>query len=279
MGNEIIVKDVSTFTSDQLALITNTVAKGATELELQLFLHQCARTGLDPLSNQIYCIKRRASDGRGGWTEKATIQAGIDGLRLIADRTGRYAPGEPPQYSYGPKKELVSARVGIWKMVGDKWFQVWGEAFWNEYVQTTKDGTPTAMWKSKPHIMLSKCAESAALRRGFPAELSGIYSNEEMAQADNPTAFHVPEEAPKKAAPTNAIETEAVVQKEVHPIDAAFDAMTVPDAARATLYDGALEQAKGDKQLAAGYISGWAAEGYKWNEQSGTIVPKKDGAK
>jgi phage recombination protein Bet len=270
-----LVKHEGSFTQDQLALITNTVAKGATELELQLFLHQCARTGLDPLSNQIYCIKRRASDGRGGWTEKATIQAGIDGLRLIADRTGRYAPGDPPQYSYDQKGQLLSARVGIWKNVGDKWFQVWGEAFWKEYVQTTRDGQPTAMWKSKPHIMLGKCAESAALRRGFPAELSGIYSNEEMAQADNPTVFHVPEEAPEKAAHANAIDAEAVTHKDVHPIDAAFDTMAVPDAARATLYDGALEQAHGDKALAAAEIAGWARDGYKWNEQSGTIVPKK----
>lgn len=257
-----LVKHECSFTKDQLALITNTVAKGATELELQLFLHQCARTGLDPLSNQIYCIKRRASDGRGGWTEKATIQAGIDGLRLIADRTGRYAPGDPPQYSYDQNGQLLSARVGIWKNVGDKWFQVWGEAFWKEYVQTTRDGQPTAMWKSKPHIMLGKCAESAALRRGFPAELSGIYSNEEMAQADNPTVFHVPEEAPEKAAPANSI-------------DAAFETMAVPDAARATLYDWALEQAHGDKAMAAAAIAGWARDGYKWNEQSGTIVPKK----
>jgi hypothetical protein len=60
-----------------------------------------------------------------------------------------------------------------------------------------------------------------------------------------------------------------------NPIDAAFDTMSVPDPARATLYDGALEQAHGDKALAAAAIAGWARDGYKWNEQSGTIVPKK----
>lgn len=60
-----------------------------------------------------------------------------------------------------------------------------------------------------------------------------------------------------------------------NPIDAAFDTMAVPDPARATLYDGALEQAHGDKALAAASIQGWARDGYTWNEQSGTIVPKK----
>lgn len=60
-----------------------------------------------------------------------------------------------------------------------------------------------------------------------------------------------------------------------NPIDAAFDTMAVPDPARSTLYDGALEQAHGDKALAAAAIAGWARDGYKWNEQSGTIVPIK----
>jgi hypothetical protein len=64
-------------------------------------------------------------------------------------------------------------------------------------------------------------------------------------------------------------------QPALNPIDAAFDTMAVPDPARATLYDGALEQAHGDKALAAAAIAGWARDGYKWNEQSGTIVPKK----
>lgn len=69
-----------------------------------------------------------------------------------------------------------------------------------------------------------------------------------------------------------------VARPVVNPIDVAFDAMAVPIQARATLYDNAVEQAKGDKTLAAGFIAGWARDGYKWNETTGTLIPKKQEA-
>jgi hypothetical protein len=40
------------------------------------------------------------------------------------------------------------------------------------------------MWSTKPRVMLGKCAETLALRRAFPAELSGIYTQEEMPEGE-----------------------------------------------------------------------------------------------
>ena len=71
------------FTQDKIQLIKATVAKDATDLELQFFVEQCKRTGLDPITRQIYFIKN-PKDG------KVQIQTSIDGFRLVAERSGHY---------------------------------------------------------------------------------------------------------------------------------------------------------------------------------------------
>jgi RecT family protein len=114
------------------------------------------------------------------------VQVGIDGYRLIAERTGRYAPGRETTFEY-KDGQLFSATAYVKKQTTDgTWHEFSSTAFLTEYAAYTKDKSLTHMWASKPHIMLGKCAEACALRKGFPAELSGIYTKEEMEQADNP---------------------------------------------------------------------------------------------
>lgn len=149
-------------------LIKNMYAKDCSNDEFEVFLFTCKRLGLDPRAKQIYAIKLQG---------KMTFQIGIDGLRLVAERTGKYAPGRETLYAYDKDGKLFSATAYVKKLVCDTWHEVPATAYMAEY------STGQATWKTKPHIMLGKCAESLALRKAFPMELSGIHSTEEMEQA------------------------------------------------------------------------------------------------
>lgn len=168
--------------NEQIQLIKSTIAFGATDNELKLFLYQCERTGLDPLAKQIYSIKRAG---------KMVTQIGIDGARLVAQRTGRYA-GQDGPYWCGDDGQWVdvwlskeaprAAKVNVYLMGVERGTP--GVAHWNEYAQIYNN-KPSDMWGRMPALMLAKCAEMLALRKAFPQELSGLYTQEEMGQADN----------------------------------------------------------------------------------------------
>lgn len=167
-----------TFTQDQIELIKTTVCKNSTDNELKLFLYTAKHAGLDPLLKQIYAIKRGNA---------MTIQTSIDGLRAIAERTGRYSPGEETKYAYNADKGLISATACVKKMTPDgTWHQVSSTAYFEEYAQSY-NGRLSQFWAKFPHVMIGKCAEAHALRKAFPFELAGLYSTEEMANGLNKT--------------------------------------------------------------------------------------------
>lgn len=156
------------FDHSQIELIKNTICKGANDDELRFFINVCQRTGLDPFSRQIYSVPRGPN---------RTIQISVDGFRLIAERSGRYSPGKQSVYTYDKNGNLESATSYIMKQTRDSvWHEVAATAYFDEY-----DGKNT-MWKKMPRTMLAKCAECLALRKAFPAEMSGLYAEEEMHQ-------------------------------------------------------------------------------------------------
>jgi phage recombination protein Bet len=189
-------------------MVMQSVERPPSDAEMRLFLNTCQRTGLDPLMRQIYCIERRQNKG-GQWVSKFETQLSIDGMRLVAERTDRYE-GQVGPYWCGADGEWrdvwvqeaapVAAKVGVWK----RGFRepLWAVALYSEYAQTTRDkqsgrDVPTRFWQRMPALMLAKCAESLALRKAFPHELSGLYTREEMSQAESDeAAYHAPAAVP-----------------------------------------------------------------------------------
>ena len=171
------------FSNEQVEILAQTIAKGCDQNELGFFLNVCKLKRLDPFTGQVHCVKRYDSDlGR----EKMTIQVGIDGFRVIAARTGEHAGTSEPEFDSEEGQHPNWARVTVYRYGrGDEKIAYTAKARYNEYKQTKRDGNPNIMWANKPYIMLGKCAEALALRKAFPDELSGMYSDEEMDQADN----------------------------------------------------------------------------------------------
>lgn len=162
---------VPSYTREQIDLLKKTVATGLDDNEFRLLIEVAQGTGLNLFQRQIYGIKR------GG---KMTIQTGIDGYRLVAARTGRHAGTSDAEFDSQDGSHPRWARVTVKKVMPNGFVADFtATARWSEYVQEQ-----SPMWRKMPYLMLSKCAEALALRKAFPAELSGVYTDTEMMQAD-----------------------------------------------------------------------------------------------
>lgn len=165
------------FSREQIDLIKRTLMpSGFGDAELDLFLHQARRTGLDPLTRQIYAMNVKG---------KFSVQVSIDGFRLIAERSGKYA-GQLGPFWCGEdeawrdvwlKGAPLAAKVGVLR--SDFKEPLWAVARFQSY-------SGGYMWQKMPDLMIAKVAEALALRRAFPQELSGLYTSDEMQQTDEP---------------------------------------------------------------------------------------------
>lgn len=159
---------------EQLQLITDTVAKNATPDELKLFLYRCKNMGLDPLKpGHVHFVKYK-NRKTGEWGP-GTIIIGIDGFRSRAAATGKHS---------GTKR-------GVLRDEKNKCFGAWAEVYRSDWAHPAREEVSLAeyntgyeMWARMPETMIKKVAEVAALRMAFADDLGGMYSDDEMAQAE-----------------------------------------------------------------------------------------------
>lgn len=191
----------SGFNPSQLRTIKSTVASDTNQTEFDLFMEACRSYGLDPFRKQIHAVVYSKDNPA---KRKMSIIVSRDGLRVLAQRCKDYRPASEPakivfdESLKGPEnpKGIVSASVTLWKQDNrGEWYPVSGEAYWDEFAPVTAEWeydeqkgkrAPTGRksvdgnWAKMPIVMISKCAESQALRAGWPDQFGNIYSEEEM---------------------------------------------------------------------------------------------------
>jgi phage recombination protein Bet len=191
------VNEVIEFTESQVSQVVEhykDIQNGPlSPAQARALLTRCAAANADPLAGHIIPQIRNAKDDNGQWLKRMTLVTSIDFLRLVADRTGEYSPGKDTEFGQQWPRDEKSGFPGapewaksfVRKFAKNTWHEYGAQAFFREYVQLKRNGEVASMWEKMPYGMLEKCAEAKALRRGFPNELQGLYSHEEMQQADN----------------------------------------------------------------------------------------------
>jgi phage recombination protein Bet len=185
---------------------------------ISMYAKFCAESNLSPFKKQVHLVKRWTKDG-----DRYTIQTGIDGYRAIANRTGQYAGNDDYRFDEGlteyeavknKRNPPTTATATVYRIVSGVRCPFSSTARWDEYVQQGKNGV-SPMWAKMPYLMLGKCAEALALRKAFPEEIGGVYTDEEMQQAEVV-------EIPKQPAQSGKVQQEPIqdaVVVEKKPVD------------------------------------------------------------
>lgn len=204
MGELVSINKNEIVSQSDLEVLKSSKFKGFTDAEVKYAGAVCQHLQLNPLLNQIHFVKRG---------QVITPQVGIDGFRLTAERTGKYAGSDEPTFE-GPASAPTKATVTVYKMMEGQRCAFTASARWSEYYPGPANDH---MWKKMPFNQLAKCAEALALRKAFPAELGSLRTDEEMIQADGATvtkAASLNNRAPKIE--PEAIEAE-VIQAPIEP--------------------------------------------------------------
>jgi phage recombination protein Bet len=174
--NDIKLSDATGFSTEQIGVIKNTIAKGTTNTELALFLFTAKSIGLNPLNKEIWCYKDHKGNmltfaGRDGFLTKAQQNVRYKGIRSSEVR----------------EKDVFSLDIANNEIKHQKEFTNPGAIIGAYCIAFVQNGEPTiewvdfktydrgfGAWKSHPADMIKKVAETHALKKAFG--ISGLQS-------------------------------------------------------------------------------------------------------
>nr|DAK15112.1 MAG TPA: RecT protein [Caudoviricetes sp.] len=158
--------------------------------DLKLFLAISNQYGLNPFKKEIYATYVWNKERQ---REELTPIVSIHGLRKMARKstTPRYTHtgAAELEFSKDDPSQIISATVPVFGIFSSGVSAISAgvspveitryTAYFDEFARRKKDGDLNSMWRSRPRMMLIKCAEANAIRQGF--DISGLYIEEEIA--------------------------------------------------------------------------------------------------
>lgn len=224
-----------------ISTLKATVAYGLNDAEFALFAEHCKATRLNPFKKEVWAIKGKGyTNNRGEFVEgKLQIMTGINGFFTIANGNNQYdgiesglidPNGDYKTQAY-PKNDFIGAWAKVYRK--DRRVPVEAVAMLAEYDKSRDSHYPAGgIWRTMKRVMITKCAESVALRKALPQELNGLYTQEEM-----PPEFSATAAMPQAIAPAPKLPEVVVADKLPAPANKVFryDLRSLPDEQRIPL--------------------------------------------
>lgn len=172
--------------------------------EVTMFLNLCYYQHLNPFLREAYLIKY-------GNNSPATMVGGKELFTKRAMKNPRYEGKQAGVTIISGSGEIIEREgaavypgeqlIGGWAKVYIKGYQhpEYAAVSLEEYIGRKADGKPNNQWATKPATMIRKVALVHALREAFPDDYEGIYSPEEIPEANgiiDAAAFDIPKEIP-----------------------------------------------------------------------------------
>ena len=171
-------KEPRKWTEDEINTIKNTVAKGATDEELKMFLSLASAHGLNPFQHEIWFVKMGDKNtiitARDGYLKIAQNSPHFLGLEsdvvYAGDKFLKDKDGIHHSYTLSNRGSIVGAYAMVYR--DDRKVPAYFFAPFSNY---TKRG---GVWQQYPHAMIVKVAEAMALKRAFA--INGLVTQEEV---------------------------------------------------------------------------------------------------